>query len=113
MNFSLLSMLLILKEQQTNILKEREILIQELEWKYSCYSCLLLKQKILIATTITNQSDEIINRINNSICYVNLKTDTEKHKSESKSLKILLNLKQQQKNVLKQREILIQQLELK
>eukprot|EP01084_Bolivina_argentea_P214155 363615_1 len=60
-------MLFLLQEQQKNLLKERAILLEQLELKYTGYINSLLQQKCLIASTIKKQYDEMTNKINGSI----------------------------------------------
>eukprot|EP01084_Bolivina_argentea_P095020 170843_1 len=67
-------MLLILKQQKTNMLKERDMLLQRLQLKFNAYIDLLLLQQVLISRTITKQYDEMMKKINDSIYnYINNK----------------------------------------
>eukprot|EP01084_Bolivina_argentea_P095021 170844_1 len=60
-------MLLILKQQQTNLLKDRDILLQQLESKYNTYIHAILQQRVLISRAIIKQYDEMMNKVNDSI----------------------------------------------
>eukprot|EP01084_Bolivina_argentea_P219847 372741_1 len=58
-----------LKQQQMNMIKEREMLLKQLDSKYTLYIHSLLQQKTLITTNIRTKYDEIIANINiKSIC---------------------------------------------
>eukprot|EP01084_Bolivina_argentea_P234763 395209_1 len=61
-------MLLMLKQQQMNILIERNTLLEQLDSKYTVHINSLLQQKYLIAMRIAKRYDELMNKINESIC---------------------------------------------
>eukprot|EP01084_Bolivina_argentea_P283019 484612_1 len=55
------------KQQQKNAVKQRNELLNQLELKYKRHIDSLLEQKTMIAKNITNNFDEIISNINDSI----------------------------------------------
>eukprot|EP01084_Bolivina_argentea_P194265 333284_1 len=57
----------LLKQQQTNLIKERELLLSELDSKYTSYIHSLLKQKAFLTSNIMDKYDAIMRHINNSI----------------------------------------------